>query len=249
MLERISFVLVEPQGPGNIGSCARALANMGLARLVLVSPPDHLGIEARRMAMGGRAVLEQARIVPTLSQASAEAGLVIGTTRRGGKNRGPLLDIDAAAARAVEAARGGNEVALVFGREDAGLTTEELDGCGLLATIPADESYPSLNLAQAVLVAAYEIRRAAGAAEPDPEPRALASAREVEAFYAQLAALLEEIGFLNPQNPEEIMHAVRRLFGRAGLEPREVRILRGILSQMQWAAGRRRGDGDPADER
>jgi tRNA/rRNA methyltransferase len=245
MLDRISFVLVEPQQPGNIGSCARALANMGLSRLVLVSPPDHRGGDARRMAMGGSAVLEQARVTRSLPQALAETGLVIGTTRRTGKNRGPLLGIEAAAARAVDAAREGNEVALVFGREDSGLTTEELDACGLLATIPADASYPSLNLAQAVLVAAYEVRRAAGV-EQSPEPRGLAPANEVEAFFGQLAEVLEEIGFLNPQNPEEVMHALRRLYGRAALEPREVRILRGILSQMRWAAGRRSLETDPA---
>jgi tRNA/rRNA methyltransferase len=248
MLARISFVLVEPQQPGNIGSCARALANMGLARLVLVSPPDHLSGDARRMAMGGSAVLEQARVARSLPEALGEAGLVIGTTRRTGKNRGPLLGIEAAAARAVEAARAGNEVAIVFGREDSGLTTEELDACGLLATIPADASYPSLNLAQAVLVGAYELRRAA-AVEPGPEPRSLALASEVEAFFEQLAEVLEEIGFLNPQNPEEVMHALRRLFGRAALEPREVRILRGVLSQVRWAARRRSLESDPAGGR
>jgi TrmH family RNA methyltransferase len=248
MLARISFVLVEPQRPGNIGSCARALANMGLARLVLVSPPDHLGGEARRMAMGGSAVLEQARVEGSLKQALAEAGLVIGTTRRAGKNRGPLVGIDIAAARAIEMARAGNDVAMVFGREDSGLTTEELDSCGLLATIPADPSYPSLNLAQAVLVAAYELRRAA-AVEAGPEPRSLAPAADVEAFFEQLAETLDAIGFLNPQNPEEVMHALRRLFGRAALEPREVRILRGILSQTQWAVGRRAPERDPADGR
>jgi tRNA/rRNA methyltransferase len=248
MLARISFVLVEPQQPGNIGSCARALANMGLTRLVLVSPPDHLGGDARRMAMGGSTVLEQARVARTLPQALAAAGLVIGTTRRAGKNRGPLLGMEEAAVRAIDAARAGNEVAMVFGREDSGLTTEELDACGLHATIPADPSYPSLNLAQAVLVAAYELRRAA-AVEGDPEPRDLATASEVEAFFGQLSETLDAIGFLNPQNPEEVMHALRRLFGRASLEPREVRILRGILSQTQWAAGRRATERDPAGER
>ena len=245
MLARISFVLVEPQQPGNIGSCARALANMGLARLVLVSPPDHLGGDARRMAMGGSAVLEQARVALSLPQALADAGLVIGTTRRSGKNRGPLIGIEAAAARAIDAARAGNEVAMVFGREDSGLTTEELDACGLLATISADASYPSLNLAQAVLIAAYELRRAA-AGQPGPEPRTLAPSSEVEAFFGQLAETLDEVGFLNPQNPEEVMHALRRLFGRAALEPREVRILRGILSQTRWAVGRRASERDPA---
>lgn len=245
-LGRIAVVLVEPQSGGNVGGAARALANMGLSRLVLVAPAGPLGEEARRMAMGGMAILESARVARTLQEAVGEAQLVIGTTRRAGKNRGPLLDVSEAARKAVEAAAAGNDVALVFGREDSGLTTGELDACGLLARIPAAEACPSLNLAQAVLIAAYEVRRAAETTEAGA-PRDIAPAREVEGLFRQFGEVLDEIGFLNPQNPEEVMHSLRRLFGRAELDPREVRILRGILSQVRWAAGRRARGASPAE--
>ena len=240
LLDRITVVLVEPQSAGNIGAAARALRNMGLSRLTLVNPVDPTGLDARRMAMSGRPVLESARIVATLQEAIADAGLTIATTRRAGKNRGPFLDVRAAAERAVGAAGAGNGVALVFGREDAGLTTAELDACHLLARIPADEEYPSLNLAGAVLLTGYEIRRAVATTQSAAEPRELASAAQTEQMFRQMAVVLEEIGFLNEQNPEEIMHALRRMLGRAAMDGREVSILRGILRQVRWAANRDR---------
>jgi len=239
LLRRVSVVLVEPQSAGNVGAAARALHNMGLSRLVLVSPVDHRSADARRMAVGALPLLERARVVETLGGAFGDAGLVIGTTRRGGKNRGPVVDIREAVRRAVAAAASGNRVALVFGREDSGLTTAELDACHLLARIPTGARYPSLNLAGAVLVVAYELRRAAeGDASDASSPRRLATARETEGLYREMASVLEEIGFLNPQNPEEIMHALRRLLGRAEMDPRDVRILRGVLRQVRWAARR-----------
>jgi tRNA/rRNA methyltransferase len=233
-LARISVVLVEPQSAGNVGAAARALRNMGLSRLVLVRAPDTDVSEARRLAMGGRAILRRARRVGSLREAIDDARLVIGTSRRGGKNRGPALDVRAAMVRAVEAARQGNAVALVFGREDAGLTNAELDACHLLARIPASPADPSLNLAAAVAVVAYELWRAAGGGMA-PEPRVLATARQTEALFEDLGSVLIEIGFLNPKHPEAMMHALRRLLGRASVDPREVRILRGILRQVRWA--------------
>ncbi len=146
VLRRVTAVLVEPQSPGNIGSAARALHNMGLSRLRLVRPVEFRVAEARRMAMGGQTLLRDAGESPSLPAAIAEAGLVIGTTRRRGKNREPSLDVRDAAGRAASAAASGDEVALVFGREDSGLTTAELDACHLLAWIPTGPEYPSLNL-------------------------------------------------------------------------------------------------------
>ncbi len=240
ILGRFTVVLVEPQSPGNIGAAARALHNMGLSRLALVRPVEYRVLEARRMAMGGQPLLSAAREAPSLLEAIAHGGLVIGTTRRHGKNREPFLDVREAARRAASAAASGDEVVLVFGREDSGLTTTELDACHLLASIPTAPEYPSLNLSQAVLVMAYELCRAAtelGATDLPPARRR-ATARETEQLYVQMTSVLEEIGFLTPQNPEEIMHALRRLLGRAEMDPREVRILRGVLRQVRWAARR-----------
>ena len=243
-LGRVSVVLMEPQSPGNIGAAARALANMGFRRLVVVGAPEFRVPEARRMAMGGLEVLLAAAEASTLTEAVAGAGLVVGTTRRVGKNRRPFLDVREAAGKVLAAAASGNDVAVVFGREDSGLTTAELGTCQILATIPTDSSCSSLNLAQSVLLLAYELRRSRddGRATTEEPPRNLATARETEAMYEDLASILEEIGFLNPQNPEEILHALRRFLGRAEPESREVRIVRGMVRQMRWTARRRQDE-------
>ena len=187
------------------------------------------------MAMGGVHVLRSAREAASSGEAFGDAGLVIGTTRRSGKNRGPVVDVREAVQRAATAVASGSQVALVFGREDAGLTTAELDACHLLARIPTAPDYPSLNLAQAVMVVAYELQRAV-AEGVAADGRERAPAAEIEAMFVHVASVLDEIGFLNPQNPGEIMHGVRRLLGRAELDRREVRILRGIFHQVRWAA-------------
>lgn len=243
--ERVSVVLVQPQSPGNIGAAARALNNMGLCRLTLVEPVEFLVPEAQRRATHGLALLEGARVVSSLAEGVAEAGLVLGTSRRLGKNRRPVVDVRDGARQVVQAALAGNQVALVFGREDKGLSTAEMGQCHLLARIPTADEHPSLNLAQAVLVMVYEIWRAweeaaelGGDASPD-----LAPARETEQMFMDLGLLLGEIGFLNQQNPEEIVLALRRLLGRAGMERREVQILRGIFRQVRWAVGQGRGSG------
>jgi len=237
--ERVSVVLVEPQSPGNIGAAARALHNMGLRRLTLVGPGEFLVPEARRRATHGLPLLEGARVVSSLAEGVAEAGLVMGTSRRLGKNRRPVVDVREAARAVARAALAGNQVALVFGREDKGLSTTEMGSCHLLARIPTADDNPSLNLAQAVLVTIYEIWRvweevAATGAYASPE---LAPARDTEEMFVDLGELLGEIGFLNHQNPEEIVLALRRLLGRAEMERRDVQILRGIFRQVRWAMG------------
>ena len=241
-MDRISVILVEPKSAGNVGAAARALHNMGLSRLTLVGGASTEEPEARMMAVGALEVLRGAGRADSLEDAVAGAGLTVATTRRAGKHRGPVVDIRQAAEEVVRAAASGNRVALVFGREDSGLTTAELDACHILARIPTAPEYPSLNLAQAVLMAAYEIWRAADVAETTVEHRLLATAGETEALFGELGAVLEEIGFLNPQNPQEIMHAIRRMLGRAGMEPREVKILRGIIRQIRWAASQPPGE-------
>ncbi len=232
----IKVVLVAPQTPGNIGATARALQNMGLCDLTLVDPVDFDVDDTWRLAVHARPIVENATVVSTLDDAIADAGLVVGTSRRIGKNRRPVVDVREAAEKVVDAALAGNQVALVFGREDKGLTTTEMGRCHLLARIPTADENPSLNLSQAVLLTVYEVWRARELAQGSQvPPRELAPAKESEQMFVDLSKVLEEIGFLNTQNPEEIMLGLRRLLGRAEMERREVQILRGIVRQMRWA--------------
>ena len=237
--KRIRIVLVGTQHPGNIGSAARAIKTMGLRRLVLVDPQRFPHAEASAMAAGADDVLADAQILASLAEAVADCRLVLGCTARDRRVALEQLMPRAAAARACEAA-GTAEVALVFGRERTGLSNEELQLCHAAVHIPADPAYSSLNLAAAVQVLAYELRlcllerQVAGAAIA--ESRAVASHAELEGFFAQLAQALEEIDFHKGRAPESAMRKLRRLYLRADLDPKEVRLLRGILADTQRMA-------------
>ena len=239
-LERVAIVLVEPREPGNIGAAARAMANMGLSRLVLVRPPVFLVPEAYRMALAAKPILEGAVVAEDLGQALAGYGLVGGTTRRGGSGRRGRLSPRAFAAE-VPAVAGANDVAILFGREDSGLTNEELEYCQHLVTIPSSPGFGSLNLAQSVLVLAYEIFLASGGAEGAPAARRRATTEQLEGLYGQMERVLLDIGYLDPANPARMMRVFRRLLARAGPDAREVAALRGIFRQVAWNAGRHGG--------
>jgi tRNA/rRNA methyltransferase len=245
LLGRIAVVLVEPREPGNIGAAARALANAGLSRLVLVRPAPHLVPDAFRMALAARPILEAAPVHDDLGAALAGFTLVAGTTRRTGASRRERTGPRALAAELLAAAADG-EVAVLFGREECGLTNAELQYCQRLVTIPSSDGFPSLNLAQAVMVVAYELFSAAaegaGRARAGGRPRRATSAH-LEELYAHMEAVLLDIGYLHGSNPRRMMGAFRRLFGRAGLDEREVKALRGVFRQVAWAA--RRGGGVP----
>ena len=236
-LSRVAIVLVEPREPGNIGAAARAMANMGLSRLVLVRPPAFLVPEAYRMALAAKPILEGAVVAEDLGAALAGYGLVGGTTRRGGSGRRGRLSPRAFAAE-VPAAAAANDVAILFGREDSGLTNEELQYCQRLVTIPSSAGFGSLNLAQSVLVLAYEIFLAAGAGEGAPAARRRATTEQLEGLYGQMERVLLDIGYLHAANPARMMRVFRRLIGRAGPDAREVRALRGIFRQVDWYVGR-----------
>jgi len=239
MLEKIAIVLVEPREPGNIGATARAMANMGLSRLILVRPPDHLVPDAFRMALAARPILESAVVIDELAQALAGFGFVAGTTRRPGAGRRGRVTPRQLAAE-LPAVAAANDVALLFGREDSGLTNAELQYCQRLVTIPSSGGFGSLNLAQSVLAVAYEIFIAAtssGSGGPGPALRR-APTVDLEGLYAQMERVLLEIGYLDPANPAHMMRVFRRLFGRSGPEAREVRALRGIFQQVDWYIGR-----------
>ena len=240
-LHNIAIVLVRPQFAGNIGAVSRAMKNMGLSRLILVSPvQDPLSPEAKMMATSAIDLLKKAEIF--LRQEDALAGFrwIAGTSARKGRNRGPFITPREISPEIIGHARS-IPVAILFGPEDRGLTNEDLAPCQALISMPTYPQLPSLNLAQAVMLLCYELHMAAlahltgGASAPGPFPPP-AEFQKVERMYAHLEDLLLRIGFLDPKNPKRIMHAMRRIFGRASLSDREVAILRGIFRQLEWYA-------------
>lgn len=239
MLTNIRIVLVETSHPGNIGAAARAMKNMGLERLVLVNPRRFPDAEATARASGADDLLAAAKVCSSLEEAVADCTVVFGASARLRTIPWPQVDARACAGRIATLA-GREEVALVFGREKSGLTNEELQCCNFLVYIPSNGRYSSLNLAAAVQVLAYELRVAHSGAEGEERPRRepLASAGEVEQFYAHLEEAMVEFEFLDPDNPRQLMRRLRRLFNRAALEKTEVNILRGVLSAAQKKARR-----------
>ena len=233
-LSNLRIVLVRPQYSGNIGAVARAMRNMGLSELTLVSPAPLHREQADMMAVHARDVLDAMSIQPSLRAAVGDCGLVVGTTCRPGLYRDGAVYPRALAPHIVSRA-GENRVALVFGPEESGLTNEDLRLCHRLMTIPTDASYSSLNIAQAVLVCCYEVFLAAQE-ETVPANYPLAIAERQELMYEKFKHALLRIGFLHRDNPEHIMFALRRMLGRAGLEERDVRILLGMARQIDWYA-------------
>lgn len=235
MLDQINIVLVETSHPGNIGSVARAMKNMGLRRLTLVNPKFFPHQEATALASGANDLLVQARVVDSLPEAVADCRFVIGTSARERRAGWPVFEARDAAFKVVQESLCG-PCAVVFGRERTGLSNDELDHCQALMQIPADAAYSSLNLAQAVQVVAYELWMAGRLPVDRASPTlARASQGEMENFYTHLERILIESGFLNAQIPAPLMRRVRRMFDRADLESHEVNILRGMLTAMeQW---------------
>ncbi|OCR23006.1 RNA methyltransferase [Pseudomonas syringae] len=247
MLQNIRVVLVGTSHPGNIGGAARAMKNMGLSRLVLVDPlvfPHH---EADARASGASDILENAQVVATLEDALVGCNLVLGTSARDRRIPWPLLDPRESGVMAAEQAGQGAEVALVFGREYAGLTNEELQRCHYHVHIPSDPEFSSLNLAAAVQVLSYEVRMSWLAAQGQPTKTEkvevtsvrsadLATMDEMEGFYGHLEATLVAIGFLDPEKPRHLMARLRRLYGRSDVNRSELSILRGILTETQKSA-------------
>jgi len=239
-LARIRFVLANTSHPGNIGSAARAIRTMGLHRLVLVAPHAFPHAEASALAAGAGDVLAAARVGDELAPMLADCHLVLGATAR---RRGVELDElapRAAARRILDAANAGQQVALLFGNEQSGLSNDEIKHCHAAITVPTDPTYGSLNLAQAVQVVAWEIREAwlaQGAATPAAESRDLpADAAQMEAFFEHLARTLDDIDFHKGRSPEVILQRLRRVFLRAEPDQRELRVLHGVLADASRMA-------------
>jgi tRNA (cytidine32/uridine32-2'-O)-methyltransferase len=233
----IHIVMVGTTHPGNIGGVARAMKNMGLSRLSLVAPEAPFPhAKARARASGAVNVLENTQVFSTLEEAIAGCSLVIGASARMRTLPWPVVDPRECASRVVNIDKA-SEVAIVLGRENSGLTNEELELCQLLVTIPTNPDFSSLNIAAAAQVLCYEIRLAAAldkvpADEPDSP---LATSAEQEGMFKHFEEALTDIEFLKPDNPGQLMRRLRRLFTRTGLERLEVNILRGIMSAAQKA--------------
>ena len=230
---RLRIVLVEPREAGNVGAAARVMKNFGFADLWIVGRHPELQPLATWWASGADDVVARAKFCDTLPQALADAHLTVATTSLRGRADEAGLDPASVAERFV-ALEATQTLALVFGREDKGLTHEEVMQCSHAASIPTDPGYPTMNLAQSVGVFCYELstsRRSATTA------RELASAASVERLHDRAQALLAEVGFLHGNNPDRIYDDLRAIAGRADLEEREVRILLGMLRQIEWRLG------------
>ncbi len=234
-LEDIAIVMVEPQSPGNIGMACRAMKNMGISKLRLVNGCDRFNPESLKFAVSAKNLLEEAVIYPDLASAIADCTITIGTTRRHGKYRQEIISPVESAEILKASLAAGKKAALIFGREDNGLTTDELALCRYHATIPSSSEYGSLNLSQAILIFCYELSKSETTAA-DSRLEQLANSADMEKLFSQMHASLNKIGFLNEQNPEHIMRSLRRIFFRSGLDNREVSILRGMMTQIDWAS-------------
>lgn len=233
MLERIRIVLVNTSHPGNIGAAARAMKTMGLATLYLVSPSQFPHFKAEEMASGAGDILKQARVVESLDQAIADCTWVVGTSARMRTVPWPLLSPRSLAEK-IHQEPENSCIAIIFGREQTGLTNEELKRCHAHVHIPSNPLYSSLNIASAVQLIAYELRLAAALEdESKAAQQSLATSDEMERFFQHLQQVLTEIDFLKVKAPRKLMMRLRRLFYKARLDNVEINILRGILTAVQ----------------
>lgn len=233
LLANLRIVLVETTHPGNIGAVARAMKNMGLSNLYLVSPKIFPSAEATARASGADDLLYSAKVCKTLGQAIDDCQLVIGASARSRSIAWPELG-PKDCAEIISDFSVDTQIALIFGREHSGLTNTELDRCNYLLKIPSNPEFSSLNLAAAVLVIAYELffvfQEQQVNLDKIPES---ASAGELESFFQHLYLTLCDIGFIRPDRSRTIMRRLRRLFNRSRLEKKEIDILRGVLSAAQ----------------
>jgi tRNA (cytidine32/uridine32-2'-O)-methyltransferase len=238
VLDRIRVVLVNTSHPGNIGAAARAMKIMGLSRLYLVAPRTEFPHDKSTWrAVGAADLLEAAVVVDDLDAALAGCGLVVGASARERRIPWPVEDARVAANKMVEAAAANNQVAVVFGREDRGLSNEELHKCQFHLHIPTSEDYSALNLAAAVQVVAYELqmvwRERAGEGPRDLWDVTYATADDLERLLAHFEQVMTALKFYDPANPKQLLTRLRRLFMRARLDKMEINILRGFLGSAE----------------
>jgi len=229
--ENVSIVLVEPQSPGNIGSVARVMLNTGFKNLQLVSPCDYKNNEGFSMACKADGLLLKAEVFDDVHECIERAAVVVGTTRRKGRIRWPVMTLAEAVPKLLELSAA-NKVAVLFGREDRGLTNDEIKLCDILVEIPSADEYPSLNLSHAVFVICYHLFTTAipRVAAIKAAPRA-----DVDGMFKHLEAALRALNYGEQGNDyllNTIMRTSKRLFGRTALMKNEVNMLRGIFTQI-----------------
>ncbi|MBI2980876.1 MAG: RNA methyltransferase [Deltaproteobacteria bacterium] len=225
---------MKPRYPGNIGAAARAIKNMGFSKLVLVSPKvKPTEPEARWLAVGATDILRKVKIVKTLDEATEGFHLLIGTSCRHGRKRGQFLPASDLRDRLPK----GKKIGILFGPEDKGLTTQELMKCQQVVSIPVNPRFTSINLAQSIMLMAYELSRdqfQIPRKKLHLKDRQIASLKDVEGMFGHLQEMLGQIGFFPHQNPASVMRKLRRLFSRTNLTIREIRMMRGICHQVLW---------------
>lgn len=255
--DNVYFVLVEPRESGNIGASARALKNMGFRHLCLVRPPSEMTDEARWLAHNALDILASAQVFESLSEAIRDKSIVVGTTRRTGKHRGLIIPVEQGLVRLSELACN-NKVAVLFGREDKGLLNEEVAECGFLLKIPTSKVHRSLNLAQAVLIIAYELLKTeygvagekavksqvsikAQHAQSRGYPDAFVDHENLNAMFDRMARTLKSLEYL-PRGDRDleakIMQNLKYFIGRAGITDWEMKMLYGICSQIEKKIGK-----------
>jgi len=241
LLKRVRVVLVNTSHPGNIGGAARAMKNMGVTDLYLVDPKEYPSGKAYARSASANDVLENATVVSTLDEALVDCGLVIGASARERGIPWPMLEPRTCGEKVIQEASE-HDIALVFGREDSGLSNEELQLCTYHVHIPSNPECSSLNLAAAVQVVCYEVRMAAILLENGEFPELNqwdvppAKHDDLEMYYQHLEQAMVDIEFHNPDNPRQTMARLRRLYGRIRLDRMELSILRGMLTAIQRIA-------------
>ncbi|MFH1079572.1 MAG: RNA methyltransferase [Pseudomonadota bacterium] len=232
-MENIAIVLKGPKYAGNVGSVARVAKNMGIDKILVVNGREMQPAEMKLTSTHFAAeLIDQIVYLNDMGEALAGFEYLVGTTSRLGSVRGPVVSPREMAATLIDISQH-NRVALLFGPEDRGLANADLKLCHGLVTIPTSERLKSINLSHAVMILCYEIFTAQRNDLEAFTPR-LATAAEIEGMYEQIKALLQKIGFLNPQNPEYWMLHIRRFFSRTRLFSREIKIIRGICRQLDW---------------
>lgn len=238
MSARVRFVLVEPREGGNVGAAARAMKNFGFTEMAIAGTPPSLEGAAQWWASGAEDVVAGARIEPSLDAALGGAHVAVATSSS--RERPLERPLTPSGVAELRASMGESQtLAIVFGREDRGLTTEQIARCGRVTTVPTSDLHPTMNLAQAVALFAWELSRPP-AAQPAPSPRALATMDSVERLHEAARALLVDVGFLDASTADRIYADLRAIAARSMLDEREVAILMGIVRQVRWATKSRR---------
>lgn len=238
LLKNIRIILVNTSHPGNIGAAARAMKNMGLSRLTLIDPKHYPSLEAISRSVGAIDILDNVTIAKDLNEAISDCAWVAGTSARLRTIEWPILEPRECVQKSLEHIEQG-DIAIVFGRENSGLTNEEMEKCNALLHIPTNPDFSSLNLAAAVQVVCYEYRMALTENKIKKHRGnkhrydALANSTQLDGMYGHLHDALNYMGFFGTNNPDIVMRRLKGLFNRAGTTQRELSIVRGICSAIQ----------------